>query len=106
MGWVRYRLRLANSACGILADGARIHTRSYPLRCIVDAHPPMNSGLVGKRVLVTGASGDIGSEIVRRFVSQGADVGIHYYRNRHSAENLRREVQSQGAHAECFSADL
>lgn len=38
----------------------------------------MDTELQGKGVLVTGAAGGIGSEIVRAFASEGAKVAIHY----------------------------
>ena len=42
----------------------------------------------GKRVLVTGASGGIGSACVREFLGEGADVVAHYNRSRERAEAL------------------
>ena len=42
----------------------------------------------GKRVLVTGASGGIGSACVREFLGEGADVVAHYNRGRKRAEAL------------------
>jgi len=44
--------------------------------------------LRGKRVLVTGASGGIGSACVREFLGEGADVVAHYNRSRERAEAL------------------
>jgi len=44
--------------------------------------------LRGKRVLVTGASGGIGSACVREFIGEGADVVAHYNRGRKRAEAL------------------
>ncbi|HEV2711912.1 MAG TPA: SDR family oxidoreductase [Gaiellaceae bacterium] len=48
----------------------------------------METGLRGKRVLVTGASGGIGSACVRAFLDEGADVVAHYHRARERAEAL------------------
>jgi 3-oxoacyl-[acyl-carrier protein] reductase len=45
-------------------------------------------GLRGKRVLVTGASGGIGSACVRAFTWEGAEVVAHYHRGRERAEAL------------------
>ncbi len=48
----------------------------------------MDSGLAGKRVLVTGASGGIGSACVRSFLAEGARVVGHYHLGRERAEGL------------------
>jgi 3-oxoacyl-[acyl-carrier protein] reductase len=48
----------------------------------------METGLRGKRVLVTGASGGIGSACVREFVAEGAEVVAHYHRERDRADAL------------------
>jgi 3-oxoacyl-[acyl-carrier protein] reductase len=48
----------------------------------------MDTGLRGKRVLVTGASGGIGGACVRAFLEEGAEVVAHYHRGRDRAEAL------------------
>ncbi len=52
----------------------------------------METGLAGKRVLVTGGGGGIGSACVRAFAAEGARVAIHYRSSRDRAEELARET--------------
>jgi 3-oxoacyl-[acyl-carrier protein] reductase len=48
----------------------------------------VETGLRGKRVLVTGASGGIGSACVAAFLAEGAEVVAHYHQGRDRAEAL------------------
>ena len=52
----------------------------------------METGLSGKRVLVTGGGGGIGSACVRAFAAEGARVAVHYRTSRDNAEELARET--------------
>jgi 3-oxoacyl-[acyl-carrier protein] reductase len=48
----------------------------------------MDAGLAGKGVVVTGASGGIGSACARALIAEGARVVVHYHRGRERAESL------------------
>jgi 3-oxoacyl-[acyl-carrier protein] reductase len=52
----------------------------------------MNTNLSGKVILITGASGGIGSAIARAFAGEGAKLVLHCHRNRSGAQRLQREL--------------
>lgn len=52
----------------------------------------MNTDLTGKVVLITGASGGIGSAMARKFADEGAKLALHYCHGRTQIEALRRDL--------------
>jgi 3-oxoacyl-[acyl-carrier protein] reductase len=52
----------------------------------------VETGLSGKGVLVTGASGGIGAACARAFAAEGARVAVHYHRGEERARALADEL--------------
>jgi 3-oxoacyl-[acyl-carrier protein] reductase len=64
----------------------------------------MNTDLAGKVVLITGASGGIGSAMARKFAAEGAKLALHYRLGRAQIDALVRELSHSDALA--IQADL
>lgn len=62
--------------------------------------------LAGSRVLVTGASGNIGRGIARRLAEAGAAVVAHYHRDAEAARDLERAIAGDGGECLTVGADL
>lgn len=60
-----------------------------------------------KTVLITGASGSIGSAIAVAFAQAGFDIALNYNKNKEKAENLANILyQSYGVEAKAFFGDV
>lgn len=60
----------------------------------------------GKSIIITGASGGIGSETARLFAEKGANITVNYFSSPEKAEKTVRTVRSLGAEAFSFKADV
>lgn len=64
----------------------------------------METQLAGKVILITGASGGIGSAIARQFAAEGAKLVLQYHSQRARAAALQRELRC--VHTLLLGADL
>ena len=70
--------------------------------------PPVTKllDLSGRAVIVTGASGGIGSGIAKRLAEAGAAVVCHYHENRKRADRIVATIEAAGGTATASGADL
>ncbi len=66
----------------------------------------MFKNIKDKRVLITGASGGIGSCMVLLFAEYKAIVGVHHHQGKEEAEDLVRQVEKNQGCAVSFQTDL
>ena len=66
----------------------------------------LDGALAGKRALITGASGALGSAIARRLAAAGATVLLHANSNAAAVLALAEEVKAAGGQAESLVFDL
>lgn len=64
------------------------------------------SDIKNKKVLITGATGGIGSAIATLFAKSGATVGIHFNKNKDRAQKLLEVIRPSAADADIFHGDL
>ena len=62
--------------------------------------------LTGKTAIITGAASGIGRATARALAESGAAVTINYRRNEKDAEDLRKEITSNGGRAIAVQADV
>jgi len=62
--------------------------------------------LAGRRALVTGASGALGSAIARRLAADGASLLLHASQRPQAIEALADEIRAAGGNARCHVFDL
>jgi 3-oxoacyl-[acyl-carrier protein] reductase len=60
----------------------------------------------GKSVIVTGASGGIGSETARLFAKEGANITVNYFSSPEKAERTVKLINALAAEAFTFEADV
>jgi 3-oxoacyl-[acyl-carrier protein] reductase len=66
----------------------------------------LNLDLTNRICVVTGASGDLGRTMVRTLAECGADVAVHYHKNREMADTLYQELTGMGRRALVVQADI
>ncbi len=66
----------------------------------------LSINLAGKIAVVTGASGELGRVMCRTLADCGADIAIHYFRNKQKAEALAAEIENKGRKTTLVQANV
>ncbi|MCA9409964.1 MAG: 3-oxoacyl-ACP reductase FabG [Candidatus Omnitrophica bacterium] len=66
----------------------------------------MDSNLIGKWALVTGASRGIGAAIAHRLAAEGVNLALHYRSHRTGIEEVEKTCSKAGVETMVFQADL
>jgi 3-oxoacyl-[acyl-carrier protein] reductase len=66
----------------------------------------MNISLKGKIAVITGATGQLGRVMAHTLASCGADIAVHYHKNKEMAESLASEITGMGVRALSVQADI
>ena len=66
----------------------------------------MEINLKGKTAVVTGATGQLGRVMVRTLASCGADVAVHYLKNKDIADEIVKEIAGYGVKTLAVQADI
>lgn len=60
----------------------------------------------GKSIIITGASGGIGSQTAQLFATEGANITVNYFSSPEKAERTVKNVKDLGVEAFAFKADV
>ncbi|MDR0304181.1 MAG: SDR family oxidoreductase [Chitinispirillales bacterium] len=66
----------------------------------------MKIDLNGKLALITGASGGIGRTVAKTCALCGADVALHYYKDKDSVQKVADDIRNIGRKAKIFQANI
>ena len=66
----------------------------------------MDINLSGRIALVTGGSGELGRTITRTLARCGANLAVHYVKNKSKADELVKDVQAMGRRGLAVQADI